>query len=412
MKKMLFILMIISLLSGCASKTPRVSVKAYDEEEQGPPPRTIPPMFAPEGLATVDGILDADEWVSAYKYPFVYNQLNPDDLRTSSDLNDLSGDFGLMHNGDMLYGYVTRTDDITYTDSLNPWENDCIELYIDVDGAFTQHRAKVGKNFDRNYGFPAKAVWNEDGSAVEFSVELPEGSAGKIIGWNIGLSDNDGSGSKYLLCPLNGQNDSYYDYNLGSLALGEDAAGDANVTLPFKAGTSSGIKVDGSWNCSEWENAVKYQFGFNQLNVADERYSKDYSDLYGDWGVVYDGNMLYGYVKRTDDITITDAPNVWENDTVELFLEINETFSQLRTVVGQGWGDGTFAADAVWSADGTVLEFSCDLGTDAAGLGIIGFNIALADNDNGETRESQLYPVYGYNDSWQGVNLAELEFVK
>lgn len=375
------------------------------------PRRAIPPCLATEGTANVDGVIDDAEWVAAVKYPLAYNQLNAADLRPPKDRNDISGSWSVMFNGNMLYGYVTRTDDVTYTDAGDVWENDCIELFIDVDGTFAQLRALVGENFAEG-GFPATAVWNADGTAVEFSVELPGDLAGTIIGWTLALADNDGEGRDYQLYPINGQNDSWQGLNMGSLAFGEGATGEANIVLPFKANAGSGITLDGNYSDDEWASAVKYQFAYNQLNTMDERMNPDYNDLYGEWGVVYEGNMLYGFVNRQDDKTVTSVGNIWENDTVEVFLKIGNKFSQIRTVAGKKFDAQPFAGDAVWNKDRTTLEFSCKLPADGAALGVIGFAIALADNDNGTDRESQTYPMYGFNDCYTDKNLAELEFVK
>jgi len=423
MKKILFLAMITLLIFSCGTsgtsstvkEEPAVEAAAAEPveaaaEETAPARRAIPPFVAAEGVATLDGAISADEWGAAAKYPLLYNQLNTSDLRSTKDLADISGDWGVMFSGNMLYGYVTRMDDITYTAAPNVWENDCIELFIDIDGTFAQLRALVGETF-ADGAFPATAVWSADGSVVEYSVELTSELAGQIMGWAIALADNDGGDTRdYQLYPINGQNDSWQGVNMGSLAFGDDAEGEANIVVPFKANAGS-VTVDGAYSDDEWAAAVKYSLGYNQLNPADETFNKDYADFQGDWGVVYDGSMLYGFVLRSDDITNTSAPNVWENDCVEVFIDFAGTFAQRRTVVGEGWDGGTYAADAVWSADGSVLEFSCDLGQDVAGQ-IIGFSLALADNDGTDTRETQLYPQLGVNDCWQGLNLAELEFVE
>jgi hypothetical protein len=184
--------------------------------------------------------------------------------------------------------------------------------------------------------------------------------------------------------------------------------------MPFWGRKVSSIKVDGNYSDDEWGNAVKYPFLYNQLSTMDVRRNSDPKDLDGEWAVAYSGNKLYGYVKRADDITKTDAGDVWENDCVEVFVEINDSFTQMRTIVGEDWGEDKYTGSkkAVWSADGSILEFEIELPKSPKALGIIGFNIALSDNDGGKTREAQLYPIYGFNDSWQGINLAELEFVK
>ena len=68
----------------------------------------------------------------------------------------------------------------------------------------------------------------------------------------------------------------------------------------------------------------------------------------------------------------------------------------------------------VWSADGKVIEFMIELPTEDLTGQTMGWNIALSDNDTGAsgTRDDQLYPMYGINDSWQGKNLGEITFME
>jgi len=420
MKKILFLAMITMLIFSCGTSSSvkeepmaddAAAVEApADETMEGPARKALLPFMAVEGVATVDGVLDAGEWGDAVKYPLLYNQLNTADLRGPKDLGDISGDFGLMFSGNMLYGYVTRMDDITFLDAGNVWENDCVEIFLDVDGEFKQLRSLVGEGWDGGM-YAADAVWSADGSVFEFSCDMGQDMTGKIAGFLLALADNDGEARDYQLYPINGANDSWQGVNLGSVAFGADAEGEANVVVPFQAMPGS-VTIDGAYSDDEWAAAVKYSLGYNQLNPTDQTFNKDYADFQGDWGIVYDGTMIYGFVLRSDDITNTSAGNVWENDCVELFLEVNGEFKQIRTVVGDsGWDSDVFGVDAVWSADGSVLEFSCDLGMDAAGA-IIGFSLALADNDGGDTRESQLYPQTGNNVCWQGLDLAELQMAE
>ena len=137
-------------------------------------------------------------------------------------------------------------------------------------------------------------------------------------------------------------------------------------------------------------------------------------DLYGEWKILYKGNTIYGLVVREDDVTVTDYSDTWENDNLEVFVNLNDQFAQLRTVVGKDWADHSLPGDrkAAWSEDGSVLEFTIELPESDLSGQSIGWNIALSDNDTGPggAQEHQLYPIYGFNDSWQGKNLAEIFF--
>jgi hypothetical protein len=129
---------------------------------------------------------------------------------------------------------------------------------------------------------------------------------------------------------------------------------------------------------------------------------------------VYDKNVIYGMVTRVDEMTVTGHGDAWENDNLEVFVDLAGTFAQIRSIVGQGWADHALPGERtiVWNEEGTVAEFMVELSIDDLQGQIIGWNIALSDNDTGasSTRQHQLYPIYGFNDSWEGKNLAEITF--
>lgn len=406
-----------SVLSGESVESSEVPVPIEDLQR-----RAIPSFIAKKAphLPSIDGKNPGKEWDGGIRYSLGFNQLNVDDMRPPVDRKDLSGEWTVLYKGKTLYGMLKRVDDKTVTDVSQEWENDTVEVFFDLNGKFIQLRTIVGMDFSENaYEGNQKAVWSSDGSILEFSVDMPDANIEAMVcGWNIALADNDGGPTRqYQLYPVAGQNDSYQGLNLATLTFEGTSPRppeEPRVVMPFRAKKSSSVKVDGSYSDEEWAKAVKYPFMYNQMGTMDVRRNADPKDLDGDWGVVYSGNKLYGYVKRIDDVTKTDAKDVWENDCVEVFLEIDGSFTQMRTIVGQDWGKDKYtgAKKAVWSTDGSVLEFEIELPKSPTAPGIIGFNIALSDNDGTKTREAQLYPIYGFNDSWQGINLAELEFIK
>jgi hypothetical protein len=432
MKKLFFLALLTVLLFGCVSTktdtgmttdTDMKDDSMTDTEMKAPAEvtrRAIPAFVANKAkkAPVIDGTIGDGEWSDGVKNSLAYNQLNNMDLRPPKDQNDISGDWSVVFVGKTLYGMVKRTDDITFLNAENVWENDCVEVFLDQSDKFIQFRTLIGEDFaGADFAGAQQAVWSEDGSVLEFSVDMPvDDLDGTSCGFALALADNDGEGRDYQLYCINGQNDSWQGVNMGTLAFGDPAASaaDANVVIPFKANqTNKDVVVDGMYSDDEYKDAVKYQLCYNQLNTSDERMNRDYNDLYSDWGVVCKGNMLYGYVYRQDDKTVTNKGDVWENDTVEVFLQVgDDNFLQIRSVVGQPFDSKKYNAKSAWSADGSIFEFSFEFKVPAVDLKIIGFNIAIADNDGKDTRESQLYPIYGYNDGWQGKNFAELEFVK
>ncbi|MBN2509747.1 MAG: endo-1,4-beta-xylanase, partial [Spirochaetales bacterium] len=318
--------------------------------------RAVPPFIASEAaeVPVLDGAAGEDEWGGGIVYPLGFNQLSPRDLR---DTGSVAGTWTAVYKGNTLYGLLTREDDITYTGDRSSWENDTLEVFFDMNGTFVQLRTLIGQDFQAvSYEGPARAVWSDDGRVCEFSVVLPDtGLANMLCGWNIALSDNDGSGRTAQLYPVNGINDSYTGVNLGSLKFEGTSPRPpeaARITYPFKAAARAGITVDGNWSAAEWGNTVSYPFLFNQLNPDNLCPPVDDADLSGGWGIAWDGITLYGYVHRRDDITYTGAADSWENDCVEVFIDAAGTFAQHRIPAGKDWEDMPSAGvrTAAWSA--------------------------------------------------------------
>ena len=388
--------------------------------------RHIIPAFRAMPVSTapvVDGIVSAGEWDAGVLYRFAYNHLNLQDQRPPFDHQDLYGEWKILYKDDSIYGLIIREDDVTVTNHQDSWENDTLEIFFDMQGQFAQLRSIVGQGWeDHSYQGERKIMWSEDGSIAEFQIALPESDlTGLTLGWNIALADNDagpGSPRDHQLYPVYGFNDNWQGKNLCEMKFeGETPrpSGDPHIAPPFNATKVSVVPdIDGTIAEGEWDAGVLYQFAYNQLDLSDQRPPKDANDLYGEWKILYNGNRVYGLVKRHDDVTVTNHADEWENDAVEVFGDLEGQFAQLRTVVGGDWADHSMPGErhAVWSEDGSVLEFMVELPTEDLSGQIIGWNIALSDNDSGpgETRDHQLYPIYGFNDSWQGKNLGEILF--
>lgn len=145
------------------------------------------------------------------------------------------------------------------------------------------------------------------------------------------------------------------------------------------------------------------------------RPSEDLKNISGTWRIVYNKNKFYGMIERNDDKTVSEAATEYENDCVELFLEHNGEVNQLRSLIGEDWSFNPAPGErkAVWSNDGKILEFSIEMPSEKDLAGVtIGWNTALTDSDDFTGgRSYQLYPVSGSNTSWQGKDLAALNFV-
>lgn len=180
--------------------------------------------------------------------------------------------------------------------------------------------------------------------------------------------------------------------------------------MSFKAEPVEGLDANAAFDASQWANAYHYPFAFNQLNPADQT-PPSQDIINGSWRVAYSGNTLHGVVHRHDTKTVTTGDD-WQTDNVEIFIKIGEKFVQFRSIVGQDFQKNTFPGKRVakWNEDGTIMQFAIELPVDHLKGKTIDWNIALADNDDGESRNAQLYPTPGNNTSYLGEQLTRLSF--
>jgi len=170
--------------------------------------------------------------------------------------------------------------------------------------------------------------------------------------------------------------------------------------------------IDGKINQEEWKDTYVYPLIYNQLDVQNFNPPSSQKDIYGTWRIMFQGSKIFGLVTRNDDVTVTNHKNPWDNDNFELFYNIDGKWKQIRTIVGQNWQENNFVnGKAVWSKDGSILEFVVDVGVDLTGK-TLGWSAALSDNDNPQDplRKCQLYPIVGNNTGWQGKGFGEMTF--
>lgn len=384
----------------------------------------IPPFLAHKAVRppVIDGHAGKKEWKDGYTYGFMYNQLNPENLRIPGSQKDLSGWWKVAYNKNQLFGIVKRFDDVVITGNTSPMNNDNVEVYVAVNDTFFHYTSVVDKSWESVP--PGKnsnnAVWSKNGKLVEFIISLPiDDLEARIIGWNISLTDNDSRKNtkpEARIFPVNGTDKSREGVELGELFLSARIPHETDtryIVPPFRAVKCQAVpEIDGIEEQNEWSDAVIYGFGYNQLSRYDKRPPKNSGDCSGDWRIVYAGNKLYGLVHRMDNWTIRVLPETYKNDNVELFIKTGDTFVQFRTLAGKDWEPhkSKFSRKAVWSKKEDVLEFMIELPYDDLTGKTIGWNIALSDNDLGGERKWQLYPVNGDNECWRNKDFAELRF--
>lgn len=184
-------------------------------------------------------------------------------------------------------------------------------------------------------------------------------------------------------------NGNTYVYQL-SVSNGSQTATD-QVTITV-ANTTSGVLVtqgtpvidgilESSWNLSQT---------ISKTTVGTVNNSATF-------GLKWDASNLYVGVKVLDAALYNDTPDAWDNDAVEVFINVNNTVRQIiktynssNTAIINGGYSVEFAIP--WSQLGI---------TPAAGLAI-GFDVAYDDDDNGGARDGQA-AWFGTADNYQNV---------
>lgn len=359
----------------------------------------------------IDGEANEKEWEKAFCYPFLYNQLDPYDLRVPASQKDIYGSWKIMFKGNKLYGVVNRKDDATITSNANVWETDCFEIFYNVSGKWSQYRTTVGSDWQRDMKVPGKAVWNKDGTVCEFEVELPtENLSGLTIGWLMALADADvrNKGRKCQLYPISGSNTAWTGRGFAEMTFeNEDGVfvdgPNVGSIPPFNAMsiTEKNLpKIDGKGKDACWKEAYIYSFGYNHMSATDKSQPSD-SIISGDWRIIYNGNTIYGLIDRKALKTITTSKDESKNDNVEISFIYNGVFKEYRIVVGKDFSniDKSKKMKAVWSPDGKVLEFMLQVSDDDLSGKQFHWSIGLINNNNAADADPQyaLYPFCGYN---------------
>jgi len=365
-----------------------------------------------QNLPVIDGVVTPEEWSEAVVYPFLYNQLDPLDLRFPEDNADFSGNWRVVYQGNKIYGLVERMDDLTVTDHVNDYENDNVEVFFDIAGNFAQLRSIVGQDW-RPHSLEGERLvqWSEDGRYMEFMVELPDPDlTGLTVGWNIALSDNDeGAGGvrKYQLYPINGHNTSYTGQELGEIrfeGITPRPSQDAKVLPAFEAvQPMEEVSIDGKIGENEWRKAPQYSLGMNLGDEEDQSFLPG-EDLRASWSVQYQDNTLYTLLKRSDDVTT-------KGDILEILVTVDDTVYTLSGPVGESLDKGDFPGevDSSWNREDSVLELSITF-SEALKAGAHADFVIILTDDDGEGEVLKLAPIRAF-DGDNSDTLSEIRFM-
>ena len=190
-----------------------------------------------------------------------------------------------------------------------------------------------------------------------------------------------------------------FNYEWQVRVVCEDGVSDWSSTGEFTTdigarNTSTALTVDGTLDEAEWERTV-----------AATKLTNGTPDNTFTFGVLWDETYLYVGAKVLDDSLFNDSDQVFQDDAVEIYLDVNNNGGGYDSTDNQfikGYSDTTLFISRAF--EGTILHqgakveggYSVELAIPWAGLGVtptvgftLGFDIGGDDDDNGGDRDSQ-----------------------
>lgn len=289
--------------------------------------------------------------------------------------------------------------------------NDVVEVFIDENnGKTTFYEADDQKyTFSRSGANPHKpaeykAVKTDTGYVIEATMPLASAALDQTIGFDIRIADRSGSDTG-----LTSWNDIHHKQDADTSGFGELEL----IEGPRLAKAVSGTPVidgdiDGIWTCAS--------------ALTTDRWVQGTSGSSAKVRTLWDGNRLYVLAEVTDSLLTKRSANVWEQDSVEIFLDQNNARTnpydaddgQYRInfdneqSVSPGSSSGRLVSAAKRTANGYIVEASIAwTGTPPVAGSLIGFDVQVNnDQDDDGVRDS----IAIWNDmtgmSWQ--NLSEI----
>ncbi len=184
---------------------------------------------------------------------------------------------------------------------------------------------------------------------------------------------------------------------------------------------SSALTIDGTAEAS-WNNASVLSAAATKLLTGTVTNS---ADLSGNFKALWDDTYLYVLADVTDDKLVNESINVYDDDAVEVYVDINNdkatTYGANDVQYSFGWNDGTTVGSlpsgrsttgityaAVARTGGYVVEaripWTTLQGTPAIGQ-LVGMDFMINDDDDNGTRDGKLSWNASADDAWEDPSL-------
>jgi len=423
MKRVLFAVIILSMVCFGATKDGVLQIYKAD----------YPP--------TIDGEMDMIWYTASYERIGI---MDADDVAPPDGYLDLFCSARLMWDDDYLYTFVKVVDDEVSSTSANSWENDSFEIFFDADNSKGEAMDGVDDDqlrieyqdgsdntlYDSVLGSGtaagtegATADWeNPAGDAYGYIVEAAWPidiiglAPGEVFGFEMQINERDAEARVNMFRWYGLNNDTWNSPDLwGEAELVDYPAGDA-LSIPA---TDAAPVIDGVLDDPWVDNAYPVEAGtyvFSTNDVVGTEYTEieDWEDLQMNFSTLWDATSLYVFVEVIDDEVSVSSPNSWENDSIELCIDGDNSKgdawdgvddSQTRWV----WGTTTpsLTADVpAWGELDDYEGYTLELQIPAVDLQFpletgqeIGLEVQINDRDN-EVRENILRWWGGDDISW------------
>lgn len=343
-----------------------------------------------------------------------------------------------------LYVWVEVQDDVVVTDSSNRWEDDSVELYLDgnnskgtqYDGANDFQWIFGLANGDVHVGARSAArttgiqhvvkTWN---GGYRMEIAIPWSTIGTnpmpggLVGIDVHINDDDDGGNREGKLATFATVDDAWDKpsSFGTVALSAAPLffGDVSIAAMQQAPVIDGTP-EALWAAAE---ILANQKNVERIIRGQVTSSVDASAYFR---TGWDAQNFYVLIDVSDDLVRVDGPNPWDDDSVELYIDANNSrgtsydgVSDFQFVFRPGVGVvavgsrsapnttgiqfATVVHDSGRPNRGYTLEVAIPwqtLGVSPAAASLIGFDVHINDDDDGGARDGKLSWHAPVDDAW------------
>jgi len=366
----------------------------------------------------IDGFID-DVWQATTAIPMLKFE---DGSTITYDYMDKFTTFRIMWDEDALYILVETMDDsIMAPASLDPWNRDNVEVFMDEDNSKNDQATGYDAN-DHQWRYVVDDVYQAGVSTVPgpFAFEWTDSSyvfelsytqadlpvlvlePGSEFGFEISNADDDNEVNRSLVSHW-WTSDAYGWNNpsvFGDAELTDEMV--ASAVLPVYY-TEDDPLIDGVTDEDCWAEAPEYSMRKLEDGSTQPR---TYKDKFASYKILWNENALYIEMTSYDDTVCAFASqDPWNRDCIEVFMDEDNSKNdqatgydgndhQWRWVVDEVFQAGVSTVPGPWAFEWNDSGFVWELSYTQADLPVLmledgsefGFEISSADADNDQGR--------------------------